>query len=84
MIMASNLTVNAVGDPSQVAPLLDQVDPRIGSVIADGAYDRMPTYDTVAAHGEDITVAIPAPVTAVLSDDAELKPSQRARHIAMT
>ena len=71
------------GDPSQVAPLLDQVDVEIGSVTADGAYDGMPTYDTVAAHGEDITVVIPPPATAVLSDHAALNPSQRDRHIAM-
>ena len=83
MIMASTLTENDVGDPSQVAPLLDQVDGEIGSVTADGAYDGMPTYDAVAAHGEDITVVIPPPVTAVLSDDAELNPSQRDQHIAM-
>ena len=63
MIMASTLTENDVGDPSQVAPLLDQVDAEIVSVIADGAYDGAPTYDTVAIHGEDIAVVIPPPVT---------------------
>ena len=83
MIMASTLTENDVRDPSQVAPLLDQVDVEIGSVTADGAYDGMPTYDTVAAHGEDIAVVIAPPVTAVLSDHAALNPSQRDRHIAM-
>ena len=83
MVMASTLTENDVGDPSQVAPLLDQVDAEIVSVIADGAYDGAPTYDAVAIHGEDIAVVIPPPVTAVLSDAAALNPSQRDRHIAM-
>lgn len=83
MIMASTLTENDVGDPSQVAPLLDQVDAEIGSVTADGAYEGMPTYDAVAVHGENIAVVIPPPVTSVLSDDAALNPSQRDRHIAM-
>ena len=83
MIMASTLTENDIGDPSQVAPLLDQVDAQIVSVTADGAYDGMPTYDTVAGHGENIAVVIPPPVTAVLSDDAELNPLQRDQHIAM-
>ena len=83
MIMASTLTENDVGDPSQVAPLLDQVDAEIVSVTADGAYDGAPTYNTVATHGEDIAVVIPPPVTAVLSDAAALNPSQRDRHIAM-
>ncbi|MGS0756635.1 transposase, partial [Roseateles sp. GG27B] len=83
MLMALTLTENDVGDPSQVAPLLDQVDAEIGSVTADGAYDGMSTYDAVAVHGENIAVDIPPPVTSVLSDDAALNPSQRDRHIAM-
>jgi hypothetical protein len=57
--MASTLTGNDVGDPSQVAPLLDQIDTTIASVTADGAYDGMPTYEIVAAHGDDIRVIIP-------------------------
>ena len=42
-IMASTLTGNDVGDPSQVAPLLNQIDGTIASVTANGAYDGMPT-----------------------------------------
>ncbi len=83
MIMAATLTENDVGDPLQVAPLLDQVDAEIVSVTADGAYDGAPTYVTVATHSEDIAVVIPPPVTAVLNDAAALNPSQRDRHIAM-
>jgi hypothetical protein len=78
MVMALTLTGNDVGDPSQVAPLLDQIDATIASVTADGAYDGMPTYEVVAAHGEDIRVIIPPHLTAVLSDEA---PSQRDQHI---
>ena len=81
MIMASTLTGNDVGDPSQVAPLLDQIDAKIASVTADGAYDGMPTYDVVASHGKDINVIIPPHVTAVLSDMAGQNPSQRDKHI---
>ena len=80
-IMASTLTGNDVGDPSQVAPLLDQIEATIASVTADGAYDGMPTYDEVAGHGEDVRVIIPPHVTAVLSADAEHNPSQRDQHI---
>ena len=67
MVMASTLTGNEVGDPSQVAPLLDQIEATIASVTADGAYDGMPTYDVVAGYGEDICVIIPPHVTAVPS-----------------
>jgi hypothetical protein len=81
MIMASTLTGNDVGDPSQVAPLLDQIEATIASVTADGAYDGMPTYDVVAGHGEDVRVIIPPHVTAVLSAEAEHNPSQRDQHI---
>jgi hypothetical protein len=81
MIMASTLTGNDVGDPSQVAPRLDQIEATIASVTADGAYDGMPTYDVVAGHGEDVRVIIPPHVTAVLSAEAEHIPSQRDQHI---
>ena len=81
MIMASTLTGNDVGDPSQVVPLLDQIDATIASVTADGAYDGMPTYDVVASHGQDIDVIIPPHVTAVLSPEAGYNPSQRDQHI---
>jgi transposase len=81
MIMASTLTGNDVGDPSQVAPLLDQIEATIASVTADGAYDGMSIYDVVAGYGEDIRVIIPPHITAVLSDEAEHSPSQRDQHI---
>jgi hypothetical protein len=82
-IMASTLTANDVGDPSQVAPLLDQIGATIASVTADGAYDGMPTYEVVAARGEDIRVIIPPHLTAVLSDDVGHNPSQRDEHILL-
>ena len=82
MIIAETLTGKEFGDPSQVAPLLDQVDAQIASVIADGAYDGMPTYEAVAAHGDDIQVIIPPHMTAVLSAGAADSPSQRDIHIA--
>jgi hypothetical protein len=81
MIMASTLTGNDVGDPSQVAPLLDQIDATIASVTADGAYDGMLTYDVVDSHEKEINVIISPHVTAVLSVEAALNPSQRDQHI---
>ncbi len=81
MIMASTLTGNDVGDPSQVAPLLDQIEATIASVTADGAYDGMPTYAVVASHGKDINVIIPPHITAVLNEDVRQNPLQRDKHI---
>jgi len=82
MIVAQTLTGQDVDDPSQVAPLLDQIDDPIGRVTADGAYDGAPTYQTVAAYGVGIEVVIPPRSTAVPSGDPGL-PTQRDRHLAM-
>lgn len=83
IVIASTLTANDMGDPSQDAALLDQADARIGSVTADGAYDGAPTYDAVAAHAGDIPVIIPPHVTAVPGASATHHTSQRDRHIAV-
>ena len=83
MVMASSLTENDMGDPSQVAPLLDQIDAGICCVTFDGAYDGAPTYDTVAARAGNIPVIIPPHVTAVLSATADHHPSQRDQRITL-
>jgi transposase len=82
IIVAQTLTDQDADDPSQVAPLLDQIDGRIARVTADGAYDGAPTYDTIAAHGDDIEVVIPPRSTAVPSDEPGPL-AQRDRHLAM-
>jgi hypothetical protein len=79
MIVASTLTEKDIGDPSQVAPLLDQVEGEIASITADGA----PIYEAVVARAGYIPVIIPPHVTAVPSPTAEQNPSQRDRHIAL-
>jgi len=82
MIVAQTLTDQDADDPSQVAPLLDQIDGRITRVTADGAYDGAPTYQTIATHGDGIDVVIPPRSTAVSSNDLG-PPTQRDRHLAM-
>ncbi len=49
---------------------------------ADGAYDGAPTYQTIAAHGDDIEVVIPPRSTAVPSGELD-PPTQRDRHLEM-
>ena len=78
MIVAQTLTDQDADDPSQVGPLLDQIDDPIGQVTADGA----PTYQTIAAHGDEIDVVIPPRSTAVPNGDPGV-PTQRDRHLAM-
>jgi hypothetical protein len=73
-------TIQDTDDPSQVAPLLDQIDGRVDRVTADGAYDVAPTYDTIAAHSVDIEVLIPPRSNAVLSGEQDPL-AQRDRHL---
>jgi hypothetical protein len=82
MIVAQTLTDQDVDDPSQVGPLLDQIDDPIIQVTADGAYDGAPAYQTIAAHGDEIEVVIPPRSTAVPSSEPGPR-TQRDRHLAM-
>ena len=82
MIVAQVLTDQHTDDPSQVGPLLDQVDEEIDKVMADGAYDGAPTYQTIAQYGDDIAVVIPPRKTAVPGTQSR-SPSQRDRHLDM-
>jgi Transposase DDE domain len=82
MIVAQTLTDQDAGDPSQVAPLLDQIDGQITRVTADGAYDGAPTYQTIATHGDGIDVVISPRSTAVPSGEPS-SPTLRDRHLKM-
>ena len=82
MIVAQALADQDTDDPSQVAPLLDQIDDPIGQVTADGAYDGTPTYQTIAQHGDGIEVVIPPRSTSIPSGEPG-PPTQRDRHLAM-
>jgi hypothetical protein len=82
MIVAQTLTDQDADDPSQVGPLLDQIDERIDQVTADGAYDGSPTYQTIAAHSDGIEVVIPPRSTAVPSGEPGPL-TQRDSHLAM-
>src|SRR5450631_4232028 len=82
MIVGQTLTDQDADDPSQVAPLLDQIDDPLGQVTADGAYDGAPTYPTIAQHGDGIEVVIPPRSTSTLSGEPG-PTTQRDRHLAM-
>src|ERR1700693_4234396 len=51
MIVAQTLTDQDADDPSQVGPLLDQIDDPIIQVTADGAYDGAPPSQPSARDG---------------------------------
>jgi len=81
-IVAHTLTDQDTDDPSQVAPLLGQIDGEIGQFTADGAYDGAPTYRTVLRHSNAAHVVIPPRSKAVQSSDTG-PPDQRDSHITM-
>jgi len=83
LIVASILTEQDVDDPSQVGPLLDQIEHEIGQVTADGAYDGEPTYETIEKRDPQIQVVIPPRVTAQPSAHFETEPTRRDAHLLM-
>jgi Transposase DDE domain len=79
-IVAHTLTEQDVDDPSQVGPLLDQIDDPIKQATANAAYDGGPTYDLIAARDDQIVVATPPRSIAVPSGSSG-PPSRRDRHL---
>jgi hypothetical protein len=82
-IVAVTLTDQDVDDASQVGPLLEQIEPPIEQVTADGAYDGEPTYQRIAARDAAIAVVIPPRYNAVPSVGFETDPSPRDPHLLM-
>ena len=57
-----------------------QIDEEREKVIADGAYDGAPSYQTIAQHGSNIEVVIPSRKAAV-PGTAPCASDQRDRHL---
>ncbi len=85
-IAAHVLTGGHADDAAQAPALLRQVEGRITSVTADGAYDGEPVYRAAAAarqHGPPPDVIIPPRASAVPSTNEVGRQTQRDRHIAL-
>ena len=80
MIVAQVLTDQDTDDAPQVWPLLAQIEQEIEKVIADGAYDGAPTYQTIVQHGGNIEIMIPPRKTAIPGTES-CAPNQRDRHL---
>jgi len=80
-IVAVTLTGQDVDDPSQVAPLLEQIPGEIERITADGAYDGEPTYATIATRGPDIEVVIPPRASSTAPPDLAMDASRRDVHV---
>jgi hypothetical protein len=59
------------------------MDHPIIQVTADGAYDGAPTYQTIAALGDEIEVAIPPPHSTAVPGGEPDPLTRRDRHLAM-
>jgi hypothetical protein len=80
-IVAATPTTKDVDAGSQVGPLLDQIAGPISSFTGDGAYDQDGVYGEVAARHPEAAVVVPPRSSAVPSETAETKPTQRDRHL---
>ena len=78
-IVASTLTGHLISDPSQVAPLLEQVESKVDTVKADGVYDQDPLYQYLNKRG--IKGIFPPREDAVLSKNSAHDPTQRDLNI---
>lgn len=74
-IVACELTTKAEGDPSVLPDLLDQIN-EFDTFMADGAYDGLPTYQSIEQHSPGSSVVVPPPNNAVQGSNQE-----RNRHI---
>ena len=81
-IIAHSLTDQNTDDPSQIEPLLSQIDGKIDRFTADGAYDGQAELSTILRHSSNAIVVIPPRSTAVESGDTG-PPGQRDGHIAV-
>jgi hypothetical protein len=82
-IVAAALTGRKADNGAQVGPLLDQVTGVVASFTGDGAYDQDRVYASVAERHPAAAIIVPPRVTAVPSQTAESKPTQRDRHLQL-
>jgi len=80
-IAAATVTTNDIDDASQIGPLFDQIDGRVASFTADGAYDHDGVYGEVVLRHPEASVIVPPRSSAVPSDTAQTVPTMQDRHL---
>ena len=78
-LVATELTTDDIGDPTQVPDLLKGIKGEIGSFTVDGAYDGNSVYQAIASRQPDSNVdaVIPPRSTALRSEHATTQPTRR-------
>jgi hypothetical protein len=77
-VLACELTLPEVGDPTAVPDLLDQIITPFDTFMGDGAYDGEPVSQAVLNKQPNAQVVVPPPKNAVCSDAGD---TQRDQHI---
>jgi hypothetical protein len=67
-IVAVELTLDDVGDITEVPDLLDQIGADVASMTADGAYDGQVVYDAIAERHAKAAVVVPPRVTSIADE----------------
>ena len=80
-IVAFDLTDKDVDDASHVPTLLDQLTQDPASFMADGAYDRVATYDAILARNPSARFIVPPCKGAVPGPTPIILPTQRDLHV---
>jgi IS5 family transposase len=80
-VHAVTLTDNGVHDCQEIEPLLEQVEPEVEHVIADGAYDKQKVFQALEKRG--ILPKIPPQHNALLSKPARLGKGHKPRDLAI-
>ena len=80
-IAVAVLTTSEIDDASQGGPLLDQINSRVASFTADGAYDQDGVYAEMAARHPEACVIVPPRRNAVPSDTSDTAPTKRDHHL---
>ena len=80
-IVAAALTTKDIDDGAQVGPLLDQVAATVASFTGGCGYDQEGVSAAAAERHPAAAIIVPPRSTAVPSQAAETKPTQRGRHL---
>ena len=79
-VLASDLTNRRTADCVRVPGLLDQIDDRVASLLADGAYDAGAVYEAVQGKGDGSRVTVLIPPGRGAQPSSVRSPGQRERN----
>ena len=79
-VLAAELTNRRTADCARVPDLLNQIDHRVASLMADGAYDAGSVYEAARKKGDGHRVRVPIPPIQGAQPSSSRSPGQRERN----